>query len=605
MKFAEQEGGRHWRGIRLLTLQPGEHESDICCKLQAVALESAPKYEALSYVWGDANERKSLLLHGHTHSVTANLEAALRHLRYGDEPCTLWIDALCINQDDLEERGAQVEQMGTVFRQADRVISWLGEASDDSDEGMDAIADLEAWIYDNDDDEEFIKDLSNAWSFAEYAKRKQLPRSSVNWAALWRLMERPYFSRVWIVQELAVRSKKQRDRDVVACGGAWVRRWKWDFVLGCLLDLLLKGNWSNLRVPDALEAHADFNDTVSEYIQSPGLAMFGFFSDMDPSNRGESSLEALIQISTKFEATDPRDRIYAMLALTCEDQRGFRPSYTNTLRLVLQEVVEFAVRTSGNLRILLGNRREINPSAPSWAPDLRHINHGTLSIAFLDRLEHFQPDAGRAMNVEFDHSLGIIRARGLKIARVERAMEPVGGRQMWLPLSYRDCGPDYYEVLYDPGELGELVDRYGKDAVARTIAADMEWSGGKTCCPAPDGFADRLGVYLDMQEPPGDAIGLAERLTFTTPFTTSALVASFNHCLFTTECGRLGLGPYAMTSGDEVAVLFGSPFCLILRPVEGSDSSYQLVGDAYLHGAMRGELVRDRPDEDFEFITLC
>ncbi|KAK3686175.1 hypothetical protein B0T22DRAFT_518734 [Podospora appendiculata] len=375
-------------------------------------------------------------------------------------------------------------------------------------------------------EDEFMKDLSNAWSFAEYAERKQLPRSSVNWKALWRLVECPYFSRVWIVQELAVRNKAQRDRDVVVCGLA-------------------------VRDLEAMDAHADFNAAVGENSQLLGLAMFGF-CDVDPSNRDKSGIEALIQLSSKFEATDPRDNIYAMLALACEEHRCFRPNYTKTLGLVLQELVEFAVRTSRNLHIILGNRREINPSAPSWAPDLRPISHGTPSTNFLPRFEHFQPDVGRPMDVEFDHSSGIMRPEASRLAE---------SREPW------------------SRELSQLVDQHGKDAVARTATADMGSSGGKVRCPAPDSFADRLGVYLDMQEPPGDGMGLAEeteqyqkRVAFTAPFVTSAVVTSFNHCLFTTECGRLGLGPYSMRAGDEVAVLFGSPFCLVLRPVEGSDS---------------------------------
>ncbi|KAK3686174.1 hypothetical protein B0T22DRAFT_518732 [Podospora appendiculata] len=95
MSYAYQPLDPQQPSIRLLTLQPGENDSDICCELQTVVLESAPDYEALSYVWGDANERKFILLHGHTYSVTASLETSLRHLRYDKEPCTLWIDALC------------------------------------------------------------------------------------------------------------------------------------------------------------------------------------------------------------------------------------------------------------------------------------------------------------------------------------------------------------------------------------------------------------------------------------------------------------------------------------------------------------------------------
>ncbi|KAF2999466.1 hypothetical protein E8E13_008243 [Curvularia kusanoi] len=84
------------------------------------------KYEAISYVWGDPNDRKTIYLHGHTFTVTKNLYSALLHMRRTEERI-LWVDALCINQGDMEERASQVQQMGSVYKQADVVVVYVGE----------------------------------------------------------------------------------------------------------------------------------------------------------------------------------------------------------------------------------------------------------------------------------------------------------------------------------------------------------------------------------------------------------------------------------------------------------------------------------------------
>ncbi|KAE9377499.1 HET-domain-containing protein, partial [Stipitochalara longipes BDJ] len=103
------------RGIRVLLLEAGPKYADIRCQLRHERLDSNPNYEALSYVWGNTNNRRAISLHGHTHRVTASLECALRHLRHPVEARLLWVDALCINQEDIHEREQQVKHMGAIY----------------------------------------------------------------------------------------------------------------------------------------------------------------------------------------------------------------------------------------------------------------------------------------------------------------------------------------------------------------------------------------------------------------------------------------------------------------------------------------------------------
>ena len=91
------------------------------------------RFEALSYVWGDPARCSSIYCHqGGDHDntmvvpITESLDIAVRHLRHVDKPRDLWIDAICINQDDDAERSQQVAIMGDIFSQAWRVVVWLG-----------------------------------------------------------------------------------------------------------------------------------------------------------------------------------------------------------------------------------------------------------------------------------------------------------------------------------------------------------------------------------------------------------------------------------------------------------------------------------------------
>ena len=113
--------------IRLLTLLRGKNAQPIHCRLEVVLLDSAPEYEALSYVWGNPDVTKPIQVNDRLAEVTTNLEAALRHLRIEDSDRTLWVDAVCINQGSPAERGKQVSIMGRIYSTAKQVVVWLGK----------------------------------------------------------------------------------------------------------------------------------------------------------------------------------------------------------------------------------------------------------------------------------------------------------------------------------------------------------------------------------------------------------------------------------------------------------------------------------------------
>jgi hypothetical protein len=183
--------------FRLLYLEPGPKSSEIHCKLATFALQSAPPYEALSYTWGEAVLSRKIICNGSSLQVTSNLHDALQYLRQIEGERIVWIDAVCINQTNPQERTAQVGIMKNIYSKADHVVIWLGKDTDD-DETAFAIL------------EQYRK------LFAEHGQLDIGPMETVvyklalpaedskDWTALIKLFQKPWFQRIWVIQEAVV-----------------------------------------------------------------------------------------------------------------------------------------------------------------------------------------------------------------------------------------------------------------------------------------------------------------------------------------------------------------------------------------------------------------
>lgn len=119
------------RSFRLLRLHRGRDKEEIECDIVEAFLDQddTVPFEALSYVWGSLDMPRSIRLNRKHLNVTTNLEIALQNLRVEHEDRILWVDAVCIDQNNVPERGHQVIQMGSIYSLAERVIFWLGEST--------------------------------------------------------------------------------------------------------------------------------------------------------------------------------------------------------------------------------------------------------------------------------------------------------------------------------------------------------------------------------------------------------------------------------------------------------------------------------------------
>jgi hypothetical protein len=117
--------------IRLLQLQTPFLEIGLTqCSLYTTSLTIQPKFTALSYVWGDTSIKEDIIVNEVIFPVTINLAMALRQIASTYGSVVLWVDAVCINQDDIDDRNNQVRQMGAIYSQTDSGISWLGPSDD-------------------------------------------------------------------------------------------------------------------------------------------------------------------------------------------------------------------------------------------------------------------------------------------------------------------------------------------------------------------------------------------------------------------------------------------------------------------------------------------
>jgi hypothetical protein len=180
--------------IRVVCLHPGpmRTESPITCDLITVDLETAPSYEALSYEWGSSSSKKhTIRLNERLFSVRENLWRALYNLRDAREPRSLWIDALCINQDDIHERNCQVSRMGDIYSQAARVVAWIGEDDSEARKGCAFLSELTACSV-----ERYCPPGGDCQRWQHRGK----------WVALSSLCTRSYWFRLWIIQEVLLAS---------------------------------------------------------------------------------------------------------------------------------------------------------------------------------------------------------------------------------------------------------------------------------------------------------------------------------------------------------------------------------------------------------------
>jgi hypothetical protein len=359
------------------------------CRLVEYSLQDADNethpYEALSYVWGDPKDPVPIKVGQDDLTVTRNLHAALLHLRYRYFERILWVDAICIDQENLRERGEQVQSMAKIYGSANRVVVWLGEATADSDQALEVIR-LAAEDETNssnhlitepeeglfmfrsntdislaaDDDHVSIPSwrssspcsetqaveykstqtqaAENGTAHSVKIGQRQVAgtqsthsmRSEVNKTAIANLLERPWFQRIWVLQEVAAARLI-----VIKCGNSEMNGYTF---------------YSGLNsMSVSYEEHLDLESPMTpihSVIRLIGRAIFRPKFVTSSSGNVSLNIGPLAELMDTYfahKATDRRDKVYALLSMSSDDPStaNISPDYEVSWQELVQRLFRY------------------------------------------------------------------------------------------------------------------------------------------------------------------------------------------------------------------------------------------------------------------------
>lgn len=356
--------------IRLLELLPGKTDAQLCCSLRVVSLDKRSKFEALSYVWGDATITRPILVSGEPFQVTTNLEDGLRALRYRRKPRTLWVDAICINQRDVAEKNLQVPPMSRIYRDATRVVAWLGPSNLAIEL---AVSYAKANIEKNVPTSLYWLNLRLAKVFSNRAKDAYILARLRTLTGHINILSLPYWRRMWTFQEYYI----PRAEPVCVCGKQEFRAALMDKLHGLLLqDIKELKFWDLDALSGDCETQLMSSVALLERLEGdlPTGPVRGY-SSSKPSSAPD--LGSLLLSTSDRRSSDPRDKVYALYGIVPRAAEIFPPDYSKSLDGTYLETATFLINYEHFLPFSifgLPTGRVVDCSYPWWVPDFNVTN---------------------------------------------------------------------------------------------------------------------------------------------------------------------------------------------------------------------------------------
>ncbi|KAL9607488.1 MAG: hypothetical protein Q9167_007602 [Letrouitia subvulpina] len=513
------------------------------------SLWHVPPYEALSYTWGSPDNQEYISVINpvdplRTPSwvrIRANLATALRHLRYPDRQRMLWVDAISINQADNNERGQRVKRMSRIYPLSKNVIIWIGHEYEDSTHALETLRYFSEQV-------EYI--ISHRWADAPNAQERDwwrdghtLPYDERTWNSISSLLNRPWFERVWVLQEAL-----SCNRVLLQCGRDSI---PWVNVRRALLVLRQKTTILPPRIRERLFPYA-------RGLMAPPLA----------------SSEHLLLWTQNQKCTEPQDKIYGILGLL--DPRIVAkievdysiPVWETYSRLVLAENEVYQKLNMLN-HCNITTRCEGYPSrVPNWDITIEGANTGYLST------RRFYASARSSAAAKLIEPTSHLQVTGRRVATICRVSHNLTGTFAEVIDEIFDWAPK--EPRHDIYVSGELrIDAF-VEVLVRGRTSDR--ARGDNPCPSIRRLSELLTQAIASTEL-DDEVALAFKDCF-----------FVNECLFTTKEGYLGVSAKGLREDDEVSVILGCDFPMILRPRNFNE--YEVVGSCFVHGLMLGEALK-------------
>jgi Heterokaryon incompatibility protein (HET) len=594
-------------------------------------------FACLSYTWGDSTVTRTIIINRHEVEVTENLEEALRTLRstckFGAD-FKLWVDAVCIDQKDDKERESQVGKMRILYGLCWSVMAWLGRTADKSDQVLvllDKLADYYGTAADQagwDLRDRLLKDLGYLGTGC--------------WLALLKFWKRPYWDRLWVIQELALGSS----RTLVFCGDAQSEWRRLALGLGTVhtyMNAVLEAccrhdsRAAGIEIPDS----GVWDTAVDHHV----------WKDLWPLSYGREegddwlNFDRLLEVATFSSASNPRDKVYGLLGMM--DPRiatNILLDYSSSTIEVYASVAKTWIQQFSDLDILRHGNPWGSMATPSWVPDwtwrgrLRHERpgtkynaHGSMPVeasfsgtgllatckgVIIDQIDGLgAQDAGTAQITRHYESKTVVQSKLHRSAYGDSAStESALSRLLYgdrvgrgsINDVHRNLGP---ALLHLPSNQDSAMQQF-KDLKWNDFAAEglfyPRWTGWRAANDSLRLGGRLCGDYFTEIIPKGannkdywDAYDAFDR-------------TSLNRRLMTTTKGYFGWAPdnrhgsrnQQTKSGDLLCIVFGCSTPLVIRP---AGEFYQVVGEAYVQGMMEGEVLQalDRGECQAEDITFC
>lgn len=577
MKYGYSSLYREKQEIRLLKILLPQKNADVSsdkaeepmlsCTVFHVSLDQDTPYKALSYVWGDPKNTKSILLDDQLVSVSANLEAGLRQLQNTDSADALWVDAICINQTDLEEKSWQVQLMHSIYSQAYQVISWLGPTSHGSDVALKTMSEhgtalLQAGI---------TTGILTAWPDLEDSILSQKIRNHSQeickstasdpkrLESITSLLQRAYWERVWIFQELI------SGKEVLLLCGQESIAWP-------IFELAIHLFWN--AFPELRRGQAwNRKPMIMGQYKSWQLACLP--------QPLENLLRSTSHTLQSWQASDLRDKVYALLSMAHDvSDLGLDVDYSVSVCETYTRTA-LALHMRGAKILSCCQFPKTVANLPTWVPDwstpLRHSFEGLK----LQTLFRAAGDTKRVVRVIERAGTPSISLRCVELDRLQTfapawSSPASGGPANGVTLLASAWLHKAESALVHNNECRPLP----QDAFWRTIIADHELGIASDYQRATDrSFASFQALYHYSKLDEDDRVVsdlFVRRMTNT--------LESYKMCR--TEQGRLCLVPKHARTSDVVCVVAGENIPYVLRRVS---SEYTLVGPAYIHALMDGD----------------
>ncbi|KAH8690999.1 heterokaryon incompatibility protein [Phaeosphaeriaceae sp. PMI808] len=580
--------------IRLLRLRPLSHSSSrlssyshaqddlVICEIEHTLQSSAPPYIALSYTWGQTGPMKPIVINKELCRISANVVDALCHLRSyvakefhnggGERDVFVWVDQICINQIDYDEKNHQVAYMLDIYSRAAVVVSWLGLSADNSDLLVAHLKKVSAAIAEKNYGE--VLKMHEDTCFLRIAS-----------AAFSSFCSRKYWTRLWVIQEFAVAEDiilmcvEGIDATTVLKTGLEMMRAYTPRTLSFLQGVFMRRRRYQLRQakPSTLPGSGTSQEKETLfYVLASSLVL-----EMDDNHP---------------ETSHPNDRIFSLLGLA-EDAAEFNgfPDYKRKCEYIYQETAR-RILIQGHIDLLSYCQFPRGTQVASWAPDWRMKTKKpcikapwrSQFAASGDTLAH------QNVTVLDENTISMV---GVAVDTIKE----IGG--VWnpdwlLPLDVKGALA-YIDKILTLCKKSVRIHMHNEELdTARIAIADCYNN------VTPEQQRDLLAAYHqaieNMKMSPkcdhGESLGLQmeDQFGLQMPWYMWCLKNLHSRRPFISHTGFVGLAPMHVLPGDEIVIFMGGKGVYVIRG--GKEAVYELVGESYVHGIMYGEFLEMSPE---------